>query len=287
MNKLIDHMNQRLDDDIGLKIKNHYKDWINFKIYEYGDIPEKFTDDLIDEYLDDTTDYKKKENIYKASYVKIYNKNFKIEKIKEEIKINNIIDIADDNNLFIEKILYDKHKNISTNEKKVLDVYKARAELLGVNYDKKLEKKKYKDLIIDDDEFTTYYIYYLLLNNDEIDISKSNEIKRKYNISNSKILLKKVKLIKQLEDILDIEQFNIDTDIYIDNFNNDVDIDDDIKNDIKKIFRSDRSANNYKDLYYQLIQMYKNVLGKDIFIGKQSTNRIYHYKFDLAMASFI
>jgi hypothetical protein len=84
-------------------------------------------------------------------------------------------------------------------------------------------------------------------------------------------LLKKIKIIKQLEEILDIELPNIDTNIDVDRFDEEIEIVGNLKNKIKSLFRSNRiiEEDNFKNWYYQLIQMYKNVINNFIFDRKK------------------
>ena len=52
-----------------------------------------------------------------------------------------------------------------------------------------------------------------------------------------------------------------------------------LKNSIKTTFRSTRDIddNEFKNWYYQLIQMYKNVLGNDIFIKTHTYRKTIHH----------
>jgi hypothetical protein len=67
---------------------------------------------------------------------------------------------------------------------------------------------------------------------------------------------------------------NINTSKDVERFNEKVVVKKQLKNSIKNLFRSNRDIddNNFKNWYYQLIQMYKNVLDTNIF-NRQNTRR--------------
>ena len=80
-------------------------------------------------------------------------------------------------------------------------------------------------------------------------------------------------MIKQLSEILKIGIFNIDTHQYIDRFNENVIIDNSMGDSITRAFRANRKnldSNRFDYWYYELIQMYKNMFGCDIFVCKQT-----------------
>jgi len=79
--------------------------------------------------------------------------------------------------------------------------------------------------------------------------------------------LAKIKLIKQLEDVLDINILEIDTNINVERFEEEIEVNDEIKSAIKNLFRSNRDLEEitFKNWYYQLIQMYKNIFSISIF----------------------
>jgi hypothetical protein len=84
MNKLIDHMDQRLDDDVVNKIKKKYKKWLRFKVYDYDDIPDNFSDDLICDYknLPDTLNGSLFDNIQKDEINEVIHDEQRINKVK-------------------------------------------------------------------------------------------------------------------------------------------------------------------------------------------------------------
>jgi len=168
-----------------------------------------------------------------------------------------------------QKVLYDKKEKLTNKENKILTLFKSRAEYLGIDYDKKKDKKKYEEYISDDNKFTILYSYKLLVNNDinEIDKIDHKDVQSAYNISDAKNLLAKIKLIKQLEDVLDINILEIDTNINVERFEEEIEVNDEIKSAIKNLFRSNRDLEEitFKNWYYQLIQMYKNIFSISIF----------------------
>ena len=260
MDKLIDHMHQRLDDQMVELIKPFYKKWLKFKVYDQ--VPVNFNNELIDDYSDDKTDYTDKKNKYKCL--------FKKKNIMREYVDKNIFEDVDENQ--VKKILYEPSKKFTNKEKQILDVFKYRAEYLGINYNKKVQKKKVEELLSGTDKFTKYYVYKLLTSDNENDIH-INDLRSKYNIKNAKSLIDKVNLIKELENVLDIKIIDADTDNHIERFDEDIEVNADIQLNIKRLFRSIRHIdNNYRSWYYQLIQMYKNILNINIF-NKQHTRR--------------
>lgn len=107
-----------------------------------------------------------------------------------------------------------------------------------------------------------------------------------YKITICNSLETKVKLIKQVEKILKVKTLDIDTQRDMDRFNADVVIDDALLKLIKKAFRSikadDKIAGKFESLYYQLIQLYKNVLGNDIFEHRVTKiNNVHHKKYNM------
>ena len=111
---------------------------------------------------------------------------------------------------------------------------------------------------------------------DKLDDKMAKQLEKDYMISNTKSLITKIKLIKQLEGLFSIKFLEIDTNKYVENFDNDIIIGNKIQNTIKNVFRSFKNHNDntkYKYWYYQLIQMYKNILGNVFFIKKYTRRR--------------
>jgi hypothetical protein len=260
INILIDHMNQRLDDNMITLVKKCYKNWLKFKIYDTDDIPINFSNELIQDYMDDKIDYtldkNKRLNIYKKC-------------IKTDFGINNIgLNIKD--TTLTETILYNKDEDLSNTDKLLKTIYNNRCTFLGINYDKKVEKKKNKNYIIDDEEFKKIYILSILHNKNIIDNKTALCMKKDYNISNSKTLIEKIKIIMELEKSLNINSIDIDTKRDMDRFNEDIEITDEFKKLVRKLFRFVATDDiSYGFWYYRLIQMYKNILGCDIFLLKK------------------
>lgn len=100
--------------------------------------------------------------------------------------------------------------------------------------------------------------------------------------------LQKIKLIKILETELNVQSLDINSYRDRHNFQNIINLDETTKNNIIMAFRITKcdiiNNNSYRNWYYQLIQMYKNVVG-NIFDRKRirlenSKNQMYLYKTD-------
>jgi hypothetical protein len=89
-------------------------------------------------------------------------------------------------------------------------------------------------------------------------------------------------LIKELEIILKFKINEVNNKKNIERFNEPVNISDDLKNMINRIFRTSKNENNFKYWYYQLILMYKHIFKKDIFDGIVcKINKINYYSYSL------
>ena len=83
--------------------------------------------------------------------------------------------------------------------------------------------------------------------------------------------------------MLELNTLDIDTRRDFMKFCNKVAIDDDTINMIKKVFRIRKKVidDTFEFWYYELIQMYKNVMDVDIFLVKQGKERKYYYNTNL------
>jgi len=73
-----------------------------------------------------------------------------------------------------------------------------------------------------------------------------------------------------LEEVLDIKTLEIDTKIDVERFDEEVEVDDETRDDINRVFRVRKNIDgdnleSYRFWYYQLIQMYKHIFGDTIF----------------------
>ena len=194
------------------------------------------------------------------------------DKIKKEIKESKEI-IVENLAKINRRALYDKEITLTDTEKKIKENAVRRAKYLNIKFTK-INKDKYFDYLVDDKQFTHFCTYKLMMDSDDkLDDKMTDQLQKDFNISNTKNLLTKINLIKQLEGILNIKFLDIDTSKDVKKFNEKVVVKKQLKNSIKNVFRSSRdiSDNDFKNWYYQLIQMYKNVLGCDIF-NKKHTN---------------
>jgi hypothetical protein len=212
IDKLIDHMNQKLNDDIISIINPIYKGWLNFKIYEPDSIPNKFCEQLINDYKEDTADYTLKANLCRFKYI---NKNIKYKETplaKIDMNKENLLGAEDiDNNTYKEYMEdYMSHKS-SDNQKYAI------------------EKYLYKQYWITDDinqDFLdlwfrkTYVInnIKLLLNNTEIEqfITLDRFNKNNYLIHDKIKQEKRVGMIKELIDSMGFDLNNIGNDLILD-----------------------------------------------------------------------
>jgi hypothetical protein len=166
------------------------------------------------------------------------------------------------------RALYNKESSLTDAEKKIRESAERRAKYLNINFNKKIDKEEYEEYLIDDKIFTHFCTYKLLMDSDvKLNQKIADSLENDYCVLNAKSLLTKIKLIRQLEGILEIKTLEINTAVDVERFDEEVEISDKIKNTIKNTFRSNRNIeeDNFKNWYYQLIQMYKNVLGNDIF----------------------
>jgi hypothetical protein len=179
------------------------------------------------------------------------------------------------------RALYNKESSLTECEKKILENAKRRAKFLKIDFSKKVERKKWEEFLVDDKVFSQHYAFRLLnCTDNNLDIKIAKQMEKDYNVLNCKSILTKIKLIKQLEGILIIDTLDIDTTRDIEHFDENVAVSDELKDLIKNIFRirkNDIKVNDkYENWYYQLINMYKNVIG-NVFLVKQGTERKYFY----------
>jgi hypothetical protein len=157
---------------------------------------------------------------------------------------------------------------LTEEEKKIHDNAKRRGDLLNIDFDKKVEKKKWETFLVDDKVFTQHYAFRLLmLGDDKLDEKIARQLDRDYKVLNARSLLTKVKLIGLLEKALGVITLDIDTKREIGRFKEVIEISGDLKQLIDKVFRVSKKkcSMTFEYWYYQLIQMYKNVLGCDMF----------------------
>jgi hypothetical protein len=273
INELIDRLDQHVEDkdDIVEDIRKIYKKRLRFKIHPYDNMPENFTNELVEDYIGDNNDYSK------------YDRKIRKKKIMNIKEIRQILKKSDDPEELKLNVLYNKETKLSNDEKKVLCLFKKRAEFLNIDYKKKFQKQRYQNIIVNDDDFMKHYLLKLLINNDMMNNDNMiDDMSYEYNISNPKKLLSKIKIIKQIEIILEIKTFNIDTTRDMKKFNNEIKINDNFKQTIKRLFRNHKIMNTktYGQLYYCLIQMYKQIFGSDLFIYKRiKINNKHHNKY--------
>jgi hypothetical protein len=207
-------------------------------------------------------------------------KGFVIQYNKEIIdpEIDNKPDNKSDNKINY-SILYSDPKTLTENEKIIYNNAIKYAKFLNVDFNSKVSKKKYQNILISEQMFIKHYAFMILF--DKTNTTKE-QMKKNYNIMIPNNLYTKVGLIKKLEGLLGIDTLCIDTKVDIQRFDEDVVISDNLREQIIKVFRvskqvSEDELNNFKYWYYQLIHMYKNILGNDIVIYTEQTKNYKHY----------
>ena len=224
-------------------------------------------------------------------------KNYEIEYNNEEIEEVEKADIIKGEILSKERVnlnndqqskraLYNKPTSLTVNEKKLREDAERRAKYLNIDFNKKVQKKKYEKYLTSDVEFTRHIAYKLLIGDEsKLDSKIAASLEKDYKITICNSLETKVKLIKKVEKILEIETLDIDTQRDMGRFEEDIVIDDGLLKLLKKTFRitkaDNKIANSFEHLYYELIQLYKNVLGNDICCFKKTkVNNINHKQFN-------
>ena len=200
------------------------------------------------------------------------------DKIKKEIK-DCKVEISENLEEINHRALYDKEDTLTDVEKKIREDAVRRAKYLNIKFTK-VNKDKYFDYLVDDKKFTNFCTYKLLMDTDNmLDTKIADQLHADFNISNIKSIIIKIKLIKQLEEVLKIKFLDIDTSKDVERFDEKVVVKKQLKNSIKTTFRSNRNIddNEFKNWYYQLIQMYKNVLGVNIFNRKLARHKGTNY----------
>ena len=204
-----------------------------------------------------------------------YNKNINIDNKNEQIE---------ENTSAMYHVLYSNPQSLTDPEKIIYGFAKNRSKYLGINFNNKVEKKKVQEFLISDKLFTQHYVYRLLVDtNIMIDKINYKELKNKYNILKGKNLLTKIGLIKQLEICLKLKLLEINTKIDYTRFDDRIEISNTLKKEIKRMFRvsketSDDIIGQFKYWYYQLIHMYKHVIGIDMFVSSHvKINKKFYY----------
>lgn len=177
--------------------------------------------------------------------------------------------IVDRNDETYYNALHNKVNKLTDNEKNIHDDAVRRAKYLNIDFNKKVQKRKWNKYLINEKDFTKHIAYKLLTGSeDNLDLKIAVRLDEDYKISICNNLEEKIKLIKQVEKILNVDTLDIDTKRDIDRFDEKVDISDDLLNMLIKAFRIRKSketiAETYGSLYNQLVMLYRNVLGNEI-----------------------
>jgi hypothetical protein len=287
------------DDDINVEVNDINKlktiKENNGTYYDYDTKEWKFNDSLynnlffIHEYYDHVLRSAPREQLRwmleDKGYVIRYNNDTiddkEIKEIKKEI-VECKDELVEDLDKMNHRALYNKESSLTDAEKKIREDAERRAKYLNINFSKKVDKEKYEEYLVDDKVFTQFCTYKLLMDSEaKLNQKIADELENDYCVMNAKSLLTKIKLIRQLEGILDIKTLEIDTAVDVERFDEEVEIKDKLKNTIKNTFRSNRGLeeNTFKNWYYQLIQMYKHVLGSNIVNRKHTYSQGIQYWF--------
>ena len=284
-----DELNAEISENI--KLKELTDNNGTFLDYDTGDY--KFLDTIfndlffIHEYYDHVLRSASREQLrwmledkgYKIQYnTETVKSDDKIKKEIKDCKVEIVENLAEMNR----RALYDKMSTLTDVEKKIRENAIRRAKYLNIKFTK-VNKDKYFDYLVDDVEFTHFCTYKLLIeSNEKMDDKMAEQLQKDFNISNTKSLIIKINLIKQLEKVLNIKTLEIDTSNDVERFDDNIVVNTQLKNTIKDVFRSRRNINDnkYKNWYYQLMQLYKNLLGINIFtISKTHHNGIQYWKY--------
>ena len=206
------------------------------------------------------------------NYEIIYN-NEEIDNDDKKIVVKNNknakIQVEDNYDQLCQRALYNRVNSLTENEKKIHDDAERRAKFLKIDFNKKVQKKKWEKFLISDVEFSRHIAYRLLIGDEaKLDSKIAASLEKDYKITICNSLEVKIKLIKKVEKILGVECLDINTQRDIDRFDEEIVIDDDTLKLLKKTFRINKAnskiADKFENLYYELIQLYKHVLGNDI-----------------------
>ena len=267
-----DNFNFWMTDDMKLKelFDNHCL-IMNYKTGKW-----MFTDDVFNklffmyEYYDNVLRSAPREQfrwmLEEKGYVIQYNKETSEAKV---ICRKNILD----------KIIYSNPKSLTDPEKIIYNNAIKYAKFLNIDFNSKVSKKKYQNILISDKMFIKHYAFMMLF--DKTNTTKE-QMKDDYKIDIPNNLYIKIGLIKQLEKILNIETLCIDTKIDIQRFSEEIIISDSLRKQINKVFRVSKKIDGneigkFKYWYYQLINMYKNMLGNDMFEYAELMKKYTHY----------
>ena len=180
-------------------------------------------------------------------------------KLKEKAKENH--------DAVVERALNDKEETLTASEKKVKASVEKRAEILNI----KTDNETFREELVNDKAFVSHLNVCTLLNTNH-DESFVDKTYKEFKVQNCKSNTMKVKLINEIQDLLNTSAFWFD-DVY-----DTINIPEDKQTVINKVFRMTDSKNGKATL----IKMYKNVVPKMIN-SKQimiNGNRSYEHSVD-------
>lgn len=182
---------------------------------------------------------------------------------EKKTELNNLVD----NTKIIDEYL-NTDKDCRDNDVKFKPL---RDNIKSFKLDNDHDIKKYKTILTDKFERIYYFNFIKLIHDDEKnDINDALLSNSCYNVKELKTIENKVKIIKKIYSIHDIEYLSLDKFDTIDTIKI---TDDEYYNSIKPIFRSttDKPVNNneFKKFIFKIL---KNLVGNKIIISKQKTN---------------
>jgi hypothetical protein len=271
---------KEFENSNGIYLDHKTKEWkFNDSLYNQLFFIHEYSDNVIRSAPREQFRWMLEDKGYQIKYNNDTIDDKEIKEIKKEIDECKE-ELDEDLDLMNRRALYNKESSLTDAEKKIREDAVRRAKYLNINFMKKADKKKYAEYLVDDKVFTHFCTYKLLMDSEaKLNQKIADELENDYYVMNAKSLLTKIKLIKQLEGILDIKTLDIDTNVDVERFDEKVEIKDKLKNIIKNTFRSNRDLgeNTFKNWYYQLIQMYKHVIGVDIFTRSYTRYNEYRY----------
>jgi hypothetical protein len=231
--------------------------------------------------------YEYYDNVYKSNY-KYYFNEILIDKGFDVINVS----IKNNINVDIKKIDINEYNTKEIN--KWLECDKNVDGMFSYNIEKRIEILQipptkidmYKDILIDKYKLQCHFnISKMLKKNDELKLSlkkSSNGILKNLTSINSKIMI-----IKQFEDILKVNRFDVDHEKHNKKYTEKIEMDKKIYDLYLKMYRQkDVIHGLWGDVYHILIKCYKNVCGNDLikmdrYTKNVNKKKVYFYKYSI------
>lgn len=161
----------------------------------------------------------------------------------------------EENERKIERAVKDKEESLTASEKKIKEQMESRAKILKIDID----DESYREVLADDREFVSHLNVSSIMNTD-FDEKFVDQFYQDHKVKNIKSNINKIKMIKKVEQTLDLKPFCIDFDNVKDRFNENVHINAEDQNVIQKVFRfKEQECKTFRQSYNLLISMYRNI----------------------------